>query len=118
QRVHLGVLVDRAIDLDEQPGLFQRLQMLVQIRVFALAHWTVMPFSRISRLHFAWSLRTRAAIVSAAPPTTSQPWLSNLLLTEESASIAMSEECNCSITERGVAAGANRPTHDSVSKPG
>src|SRR5258706_4311885 len=92
--------------------------MLVQVGVLAIGHWTVMFLSRMIRLHFAWSLRTRAASVSGGPPTTSQPWLSNLLLTEESASMAVSEACNCSTTERGVAAGANRPTHDSDSKPG
>ena len=38
QRVHLAVLVDRAIDGDEQPGLLERLQMVVQIGIAALRH--------------------------------------------------------------------------------
>ena len=35
QRVHLGVLVDRAIDGDEQPGLVERAQVVVQVRIAA-----------------------------------------------------------------------------------
>ena len=35
QRVHLGVLVDRAVDADEQAGLLQRADVVVQVGVGA-----------------------------------------------------------------------------------
>src|SRR5436190_1678593 len=113
--MHLRVLVDRAVDPDQQSCLLKGLQVFVKIGVLAIGHWMVMFFSRMIRPHFAWSLRTRAAIVSAGPPTTSQPCASSFSRIAASEITLPSSACRRSSTERGVPAGANRPIHDSDS---
>ena len=51
QRVHLGVLVDLAVDLDQQPRLAQQVDMLMQIVVAALRNAGLRRFLRAGR-HF------------------------------------------------------------------
>src|SRR5712691_7114222 len=115
--MQLGVLVDRALDGDEQPRLVQRLQVLVQIGI-AFFHSTVMFFSRMILAHFACSLRTRRPRSSGVPATISQPCASKRSRTAASEKSFVIAPCSCSITAFGVAAGATIATQDSVSNPG
>ncbi len=61
QRMHLGVLVDRCIDAQQQPGLVETIEMVVQIGIAAITVHHAGPAAR-------WALTTTAAIrISTAP---------------------------------------------------
>src|SRR6185503_10018166 len=115
QRMHLGVLVDRAIDGHQQARLVERPEVVVKIRVL---HSTEMFLSRTIFPHLAWSERMRCASASGVLAMRSQPCASKRSFIEGSPSRRASVPCNRSSTGFGVPAGANIATQDSVSNPG
>src|SRR4029077_7377204 len=117
QRMQLGVLVDRALDGNQQAGALQRIEMVVQVGI-AFGHSTVMFFARTMRAHFAWSSRSTRPRSSGVPATMSQPWASKRSRIGGSANTFTSTPCRRSMVGLGVAAGATIATQDSVSKPG
>src|SRR4051812_15750624 len=115
--MELGVLVDRTLDRDEEPGALERIEMVVKVGV-AVGHSTVMFLARTMRAHFAWSSRSTRPRSSDVPPAMSQPCASKRSRIAGSANIRASAPCRRSMTGFGVAAGATIATQDSVSKPG
>ena len=59
QRVHLGVLVDLAVDLHQQAGALQRLQVLVQVAVIVVWWWQAVFVGHGSGFSFPRSGGTR-----------------------------------------------------------